>query len=288
MTIEAGGIRRAFTLLELLVALALLVLLGALTLPAISGFADSANLSTTSSIVASAFRAASAIAQDHAVVTELVARPGPDGSFRLVVRPLDDAAGDDAEAKDADGSAPAPARDTESKTSARARDRATAGSSEQAPPAAWSEVLASLPPGFRVQAAAPTLAPHSGPAAPAPEAAGPDSASPEDPSIVLAVFLPDGSLLHASELYLGDSTHWLRGEVSQVTARVRFEPFTPAAPDGSPTEEAKTNPDSDAPAEPAAVPSTGAPAATPTPPPDGGPNPDSKERPDDARPRGPS
>lgn len=79
--------RRAFSLIEVMIALAVLVLLGALVLPSLHGMSDSVELKETCDQLSSAVSVCRSEAQRRGTPMELVAKKGTDGRVTLLGRP---------------------------------------------------------------------------------------------------------------------------------------------------------------------------------------------------------
>lgn len=80
-------LRRAFSLIEVMIALAVLVLLGALVLPSLHGMSDSVEFKETCDQLSSAVSVCRSEAQRRGTPMELVARKGTDGRVTLLGRP---------------------------------------------------------------------------------------------------------------------------------------------------------------------------------------------------------
>jgi len=84
---ETRVTQRAFSLVEVLVALAVLILLGALVLPTLHGLSDTAEFRETCDQLSSAVSVCRSEAQRRGTPMELVARKESDGRVSLVGRP---------------------------------------------------------------------------------------------------------------------------------------------------------------------------------------------------------
>lgn len=185
--------RRAFTIAELLIALALILALGALVLPNLSGYsADSAFTDACERLkAAGAFARARAIERGEAV--ELIARTGSDGVTRILARSLGSTG-----AIESDGSIqPAPAL-----------------------------LLAELPTSIRFGADPSSIPESSPPPDPDPK----DQA--DNPVVLLVLFMPDGTAADRGGFLFDDRAgRWARASVRPLAGVLEFTRVFPRQAD---------------------------------------------------------
>jgi prepilin-type N-terminal cleavage/methylation domain-containing protein len=229
----SGRMRRAFSLVEVMIALAVVVLLGALVMPSLRGMSDSVELKETCEQLSSAVSVCRSEAQRRGTPMELVARKGSDGRVALVGRP----------AKFEDTS-----REQQTRT---------------------GQVLMVLPHGYSIDHDSGSAAASASDATTAdsaqqveddPAPAADESSDEEDPSAApLIVFWASGGASKGSGLYLHTRDGRVMGaEINSFTGMLRLEPVAHDTPDDKAAQDSKQD------GKPCQAPPDGAPGLDPT------------------------
>jgi type II secretory pathway pseudopilin PulG len=229
--------RGGFTLAETVLALALLVLVGALVTPGVAALADRVNLDSACDALAAAADSARAQAQGQGRVTQLTARTSAEGVVQISAATLE--RDDSTTATGVDGS--------------RLNDPGEAGRTGRG-----ARVLADLPPRFRVSFEPPGAPEDEGAGDVSARASGDAQPDPRAP-VCLAVFLPDGTVVAEKPLFVSDGVSCRVARLSSLTGGLVFADYV------APAEGADRDEDADAPAEkpmaPEAAPEPAPPAA---------------------------
>jgi type II secretory pathway pseudopilin PulG len=205
---------KAFSLAEVLVALAVLIVLGALVLPTLHGLSDTAEFRETCDQLSSAVSVCRSEAQRRGTPMELVTRKESDGRVALVGRP---------------------ARLDESSKNPREENEGRGG-----------QVLLVLPQGYSIDH-------ESGPAEPSSESAAADAKASE-PSVAaalldeeiaarpLVVFWASGAASKGPGLYLHTRDGRVMGaEINSFTGALRLEQLTDSSDEKNAKPEGKTS-----------------------------------------------
>lgn len=202
------GAARAFTLVEVLISLALLLLIGALITPSLVGLSDRVTIDAACDELSAATSIAAAHATQRAEPLELVAVSKPEGTA-IYVRALGgQSRQDEAGPVSEDPAVRGDSRPWELRVTTL---RPSIVVSDQDPRPANAE-----------QGAVPvrgTLPPRDVPLDPSEEAS----------AVRLALFLPDGSAVSGQRMFVGVQTRTKVGELSQLTSRITFRDAPPVS-----------------------------------------------------------
>lgn len=184
---------RGVTLLELLVAISIILVVSALSLPAIQGRLGEARSESARELIDSASLASRAESIRRGRPVELIARTGAEGTELLIREVQSEAA-----SGGGGGASPAAGREPPRRSASRA------------PAETRTRLWGVLPAGMRVEAAA-----------------GPREASQESPrgdAIPIGVFLPDGTAQGTGQAILTDGMHKLGISINGWAGGASFAP----------------------------------------------------------------
>ncbi|MBX3377147.1 MAG: prepilin-type N-terminal cleavage/methylation domain-containing protein [Phycisphaeraceae bacterium] len=188
---------RGVTLLELLVAISIILVVSALSLPAIQGRLGDARSESARELIDSASLASRAESIRRGRPVELVARTGAEGT-ELLIRDVQS----EAASGDGRGASPAAEREPPRRSASRA------------PAETRMRVWGVLPAGMRVEGAA-------GPRNANPNA---DPESPRGDAVPIGIFLPDGTAQGTGQAILTDGVHRLGISINGWAGGASFAP----------------------------------------------------------------
>jgi len=207
------GVARAFTLVEVLISLALLLLIGALITPSLVGLSDRVTIDAACDELSAATSIAAAHATQRAEPLELVAVSKPEGTA-IYVRALG------GQFRDESG----------------ALSQAPAVRGDSRP---WEVRVTTLRPSIVVSDQDPRPAnaeTRSGPVRdplPARDVSMDTSEEGTAPAVRLALFLPDGSAVSGQRMFVGVQERTKVGELSQLTSKITFRDAPPVLEEGA-------------------------------------------------------
>ncbi|MCE7973016.1 MAG: hypothetical protein DYG92_01635 [Leptolyngbya sp. PLA1] len=218
-------VARAFTLVEVLISLALLLLIGAIITPSLVGLADRVSIDAACDELSAATSIAAAHASRRAEPLELVAVTKPEGTA-IYVRALGGQARENAGAASEDPTVRGDSGPWEMRVTTL---RPSIVVSDQDPRPAQAE---------------PLMSPVRDPV-PAREGSADALESGEAPAVRLALFLPDGSAVSGQRMFVGVQTRTKVGELSPLTSKITFRDAPPVSEEGAADEEPGAKPERD-------------------------------------------
>lgn len=207
------GVARAFTLVEVLISLALLLLIGAIISPSLMGLSDRVTIDAACDELSAATSIAAAHATQRAEPLELVAVSKPEGTA-IYVRALGGPAREELASASEEPAVQGDSRPWELRVTTLRPSVVVSG---QDPRPALSEGLSIL---------------ENEPNVPSDEPAASNEAGPA-PAVRLAIFLPDGSAVSGQRMFVGVQTRTRVGELSPLTSKITFRDAPPISEEGN-------------------------------------------------------
>ncbi|MCC6951865.1 MAG: prepilin-type N-terminal cleavage/methylation domain-containing protein [Phycisphaerales bacterium] len=205
-------VARAFTLVEVLISLALLLLIGAIISPSLMGLSDRVTIDAACDELSAATSIAAAHATQRAEPLELVAVSKPEGTA-IYVRALGGPAREEPASASEEPAVQGDSRPWEIRVTTLRPSVVVSG---QDPRPAAREGLSSLAREPIVQSDQPA----------------PSNEADPTPAVRLAIFLPDGSAVIGQRMFVGVQTRTRVGELSPLTSKITFRDAPPVVDEG--------------------------------------------------------
>lgn len=206
------GVARAFTLVEVLISLALLLLIGAIITPSLMGLSDRVTIDAACDELSAATSIAAAHATQRAEPLELVAVSKPEGTA-IYVRALGGPVREEPASASEEPAVLGDSRPWELRVTILQPSVVVSG--EDPRPAA-SEALSGFARESGLQGEEPAASDEAGPT----------------PAVRLAIFLPDGSAVSGQRMFVGVQTRTKIGELSPLTSKITFRDAPPVVDEG--------------------------------------------------------